>query len=74
MPISNARAVVVMINDPRATSRVISSIRQVAGNVPMFVRTNYLTEGQQFVSQGATAFVAGEERPVSSYWQERCVY
>ena len=58
--IERARAVVVMINDPRATSRVISSIRQVAGNVPMFVRTNYLTEGQQFVSQGATAFVAGE--------------
>ena len=58
--IERARAVVVMINDPRATSRVISSIRQVAGNVPMFVRTNYLTEGQQFVNQGATAFVAGE--------------
>ena len=41
--IERARAVVVMINDPRATSRVISSIRQVVlGNVPMFVRTNYL--------------------------------
>ena len=58
--IERARAVVVMINDPRATSRVIASIRQVAGSVPMFVRTNYLTEGQQFVNQGATAFVAGE--------------
>ena len=58
--VERARAIVVMINDPRATSRVIASIRRVAPDAPMFVRTNYLTEGQRFVDEGATAFVAGE--------------
>ena len=58
--VERARAIVVMINDPRATSRVIASIRRVAPEAPMFVRTNYLTEGQRFVEEGATAFVAGE--------------
>ena len=58
--VEHARAVVVMINDPRATSRVIASIRMVAPAIPMYVRTNYLTEGQRFVDEGATDFVAGE--------------
>ena len=55
-----ARAVVVMINDPQASLRIIDAVRRVSSEVTLFVRTQYLGEGEKFVEHGADDFVAGE--------------
>ena len=58
--VGQARAVVVMINDPQASLRIIDAVRRVSSEVTLFVRTQYLGEGEKFVDHGADDFVAGE--------------
>ncbi len=58
--IGEARAVVILINDPQATIRVIGAIQRVAPNVPVLVRTRYLQEAPALVALGATNVVAEE--------------
>ncbi|MEE2789588.1 MAG: cation:proton antiporter [Myxococcota bacterium] len=58
--VESARAVVIMINDPQATLRVIDAVRRVSSDVLLYVRTQYLGEGERFVAKGADDFVAGE--------------
>jgi CPA2 family monovalent cation:H+ antiporter-2 len=46
--LKSCRAVVVMINDHAATERVLASINRLDGNIPIFVRTQYMTGIEDF--------------------------
>jgi monovalent cation:H+ antiporter-2, CPA2 family len=58
--VQQARAVVVLINDPQAAFRVIDTIRRVSPKVPIFIRTRYLGESESLVRVGASDVVAEE--------------
>jgi K+:H+ antiporter len=56
----NARALVIMINDPQAVQRVVDTARRVAPDVPVLVRARYLGERQGLLDIGARDVVADE--------------
>jgi len=58
--VGKARAVVVLINDPQAVIRVVDTLRRVAPEVPIHIRTHYLAEAQSLMEAGATDVVAEE--------------
>lgn len=58
--VRQARAVIVLINDPHALFRVVDTARRVAPEVPVFVRTRYLADRGQLFEVGATDVVAEE--------------
>lgn len=58
--IEQARAVVVVINDPGAAMRVVDSIRRISPEVPLLIRTRYMGERQALLQAGATDVVADE--------------
>jgi CPA2 family monovalent cation:H+ antiporter-2 len=58
--VQQARAVVVLINDPQAAFRVIDTIRRVSSTVPIFIRTRYLGESAGLIRVGASDVVAEE--------------
>lgn len=58
--IQRARCVVIMINDPQATQRVVDAIGRQDRTVPMVVRTHYVAEQEGLVSLGASRVVVEE--------------
>jgi CPA2 family monovalent cation:H+ antiporter-2 len=55
-----ARCVVVLINDPRAALRVVDTVRRVAPEVPIVIRTRYLADQPRLERLGASSVVAEE--------------
>lgn len=58
--VRHARAVIVIINDPRGSHRVVDAVRRAAPEVAIFTRTRYNAECPDLVSAGATSVVAEE--------------
>lgn len=58
--LSEARAVVILINDPSAVDRVVDTARRVAPAVPVLIRTRYLAERGRLLALGAREVVAEE--------------
>jgi monovalent cation:H+ antiporter-2, CPA2 family len=58
--ISRARALVLLMNDPQATIRVIEATRRAAPDVPVFVRSHFLAERPNLLSIGATDVITEE--------------
>ena len=58
--ISRARALVLLMNDPQATIRVIEATRQVTTEVPVFVRSHFLAERDNLIKLGATDVITEE--------------
>lgn len=60
MRAERAAAFVLTINDPSAVSRTLDSVRRVAPDVPVIVRSRFLAERQALVDLGATEVVTVE--------------
>jgi monovalent cation:H+ antiporter-2, CPA2 family len=58
--LADARALVLLINDPGAASRVVDTATRCAPDVPVLARTRYLAERAQLVRLGARDAVAEE--------------
>jgi CPA2 family monovalent cation:H+ antiporter-2 len=58
--IGRAAAVVLVLNDPAATERIVAAVRRVAPDVPLLARVHYLAEAQALLKLGATDAVAEE--------------
>ena len=58
--ISRARALVLLMNDPQATIRVIEATKRAAPAVPVFVRSHFLAERANLLSLGATDVITEE--------------
>jgi monovalent cation:H+ antiporter-2, CPA2 family len=58
--ISRARALVLLMNDPQATVRVIEATRRVTVELPVFVRSHFLAERQSLIGLGATEVITEE--------------
>jgi CPA2 family monovalent cation:H+ antiporter-2 len=58
--LSRARALVLLMNDPAATQRVIDTARRVSPTVPILARARYLLEVDALERLGATEVVAEE--------------
>ncbi|MDY6863256.1 MAG: cation:proton antiporter [Thermodesulfobacteriota bacterium] len=58
--IKNARIVVVAINDPSATRRIIEIVRQLNPNIYIIVRTRYLKEMKPLYDLGANEVIPEE--------------
>ncbi|MCG3172696.1 MAG: Glutathione-regulated potassium-efflux system protein KefC [Myxococcota bacterium] len=56
----NARALVVLINDQRATERIVRAAREAAPNVPILTRTRYVKQRADVFEAGANEVVAEE--------------
>lgn len=58
--LESARAVVVVINDPRAAIRIVDTVRQVSSQAIIFLRTRYLADCDELLQVGASDVVAEE--------------
>ena len=58
--LSEARALVLLMNDPSAAQRVTDSARRIAPGVPILTRARYLGERDYLLRIGATDVVAEE--------------
>ncbi len=58
--LSEARQVVLLMNDQQAAQRVVDMLRRVAPQVPVLMRTRYLAEREGLVKMGARDVVAEE--------------
>ncbi len=58
--LGTARALVLLMNDPMATQRVVATARRIAPTVPVLVRTHYLAENARLAELGAGDVVAEE--------------
>jgi CPA2 family monovalent cation:H+ antiporter-2 len=58
--LSEARQVVLLMNDQQAAQRVVDMLRRVAPNVPVLMRTRYLAERDGLLRIGARDVVAEE--------------
>lgn len=58
--IESARLVVLLMNDPQASLRVVDTLRRVAVGVPVLMRTRYLAEREGLLKLGARDVVAEE--------------
>lgn len=58
--LAEARLLVLLMNDPQAAERVISTARRVAPNVPILMRTHYFSNRKRLVEMGASDVVAEE--------------
>ena len=58
--VQDARAVVLLINDPPAAARTVDAIRRSAPDVPVLVRTRYVGDTAPLLGVGATSVVAEE--------------
>jgi CPA2 family monovalent cation:H+ antiporter-2 len=57
---AEARAIILLMNDPSAAQRVVDAARRVAPGVPLFMRAHYLAERDALQRLGATDVVAEE--------------
>ncbi|HEY6080448.1 MAG TPA: cation:proton antiporter, partial [Polyangiaceae bacterium] len=58
--LSEARLVVLLMNDQQAAQRVVDMVRRVAPHVPVLMRTRYLAEREGLLKMGARDVVAEE--------------
>lgn len=58
--LQQARALVLLINDPRAAKRVIDTVKRFAPHVPILTRSRYLAEREPLLELGARDVVAEE--------------
>jgi monovalent cation:H+ antiporter-2, CPA2 family len=58
--VDTARLVVLLMNDPQAAHRVVDTIKRVAPEVPVLMRTRYLAEREPLVRLGAKDVVVEE--------------
>ncbi len=58
--LTSARAIVLLINDPQAATRMVATAQRVAKHVPIFIRTRYIGEREGLVHVGASEVVAEE--------------
>jgi CPA2 family monovalent cation:H+ antiporter-2 len=58
--LQQARALVLLINDPQAAARVVDTARREAPDTPILMRTHYLGECAELLKVGATDVVAEE--------------
>lgn len=58
--LAQARALILVMNDPSAVQRVVSLARRVAPQVPVLLRTRYLREKPALLELGAQDVVAEE--------------
>jgi monovalent cation:H+ antiporter-2, CPA2 family len=58
--LQTARLVVLLMNDPQAAQRFVDTVRRVAPNVPVLMRTRYLLEREPLFDLGARDVVAEE--------------
>lgn len=58
--VERSRCVVVMINDPTATDRVVDAVRRKVPDVPIVVRTHYLSDQGRLLALGASRTVVEE--------------
>ena len=58
--VAAARAIVVLINDPQAATRVVDTVRRVAPGVPVIIRTRYQAERSRLNNLGAADVVVEE--------------
>lgn len=56
----NARALVLLINDPKAAERVVDTAQRVAPGVPVLLRARYLADRERLLKMGATDVVSEE--------------
>ena len=58
---SQARLVVLSINDPRAAERAARTIRHAAPEVPILARAQYVMDKDALLAAGATTVITAEE-------------
>lgn len=58
--VERARAAIILINDRDAAERAVTTLRRVAPEVPILLRTRYLITGPALVARGATDVVFEE--------------
>ena len=58
--IDHARAVVSLLSDPDAALRMVKTVREIAPDVPIVVRTRYRAEAETLLALGVTVAVAEE--------------
>jgi CPA2 family monovalent cation:H+ antiporter-2 len=58
--VQSARLMVLLMNDPLAAERVVDTVRRVAPDVPVVMRTRYLAEREALIKMGARDVVAEE--------------
>jgi CPA2 family monovalent cation:H+ antiporter-2 len=58
--LAQARALVLLMNDPQAAQRVTETVRRVAPDVPVLIRSRYLGERATLERLGASEIVAEE--------------
>jgi monovalent cation:H+ antiporter-2, CPA2 family len=58
--LSEARLLVLLMNDAQAAQRVVDTARRVAPNLPILMRTRYLAEREGLLKMGANDVVAEE--------------
>jgi CPA2 family monovalent cation:H+ antiporter-2 len=58
--LKQARALVLLMNDPQAAQRVVDTARRLAPEVPILMRTRYLAERRMLMKIGASDVVAEE--------------
>lgn len=58
--LGSARAIVIAVNDPNATRRMVSQARALRPEVPIIVRTEYINELEPLVRAGATTVIPAD--------------
>jgi CPA2 family monovalent cation:H+ antiporter-2 len=58
--LAEARLLVLLINDPQAAKRVVDTVKRVAPDLPVLMRTRYLLEREGLFAMGARDVVAEE--------------
>ncbi len=58
--ILQARELVILINDPDAARRALTTVRRLAPELPIVVRTKYIAEAPRLLELGATDVIAEE--------------
>jgi CPA2 family monovalent cation:H+ antiporter-2 len=58
--VERARAVVVLINDPRGAERIVDAVRRAAPGVPLLLRARYVSEKEPLIASGARDVIVDE--------------
>ncbi len=58
--LAQAKALVLVMNDPQAVERVVDAVKRVAPHVPVVLRARYLADKGRLLALGATDVVAEE--------------
>ena len=58
--LANARALLLLMNDPFGAQRVVDTAKRIAPEVPILMRARYLGEKEELLAMGATDVVAEE--------------